>query len=830
MKVSLNWVKQFTDIDLPLDKLVDKIGAQLGAVEEVVELGLRYAGVVVVRVVACQKHPNGDKLSICMVDDGGVVKKMPRDTNGLVQVICGAPNVEAGMLAAWIPPGVTVPSTFGFEPLVVEPREIRGQTSNGMLASPKELAFGADHDGLLVVDEDTRPGTPLTDVYKLDDHIIDIENKMFTHRPDLFGILGVAREIAGIQGKAFKSPSWYLDSKTKSQIQNETELSLEIKNELPKLVPRFCAVAISGVTVAPSPMWLQSYLMRVGIKPVNNIVDLTNFVMYETGQPLHAYDFDKLNGSVLIARHPKPGEELKILGGKTIELQEDVIVMADAKGAVGLGGVMGGVASEVDEDTRNIVLECANFDMNSVRKSAMAYGLFTDAATRFTKNQTPLQNLVVLAKAVDDIRRIAGGQPAGPLQDIKTNKVVQPASLKVSVDFINSLLGEQLSAASMAELLENVEIKVKLSGSDLVLTPPFWRTDIVIPEDLVEEVGRLYGYDHLPRILPKRSLAPAKQNRELAFEQKLRQAAVAAGANELLTYSFVHGSLMQKAGQDSSKAYNIRNALSPDLQYFRLSLAPSLLEKVHPNIKAGYSRFALFEIGVVHQKGVLDSEKLPAEPARFGLVVANKKPHRQGSAYFQARRYTDYLLDRLGLAGISYQPVSGLRSVPPIWKPTLEIFDKGRSATITAGSKLVGFVGEPHAQLSAGLKLPSYCAVAELDLEALQELANPHSYQSLNRFPPLGQDICFRVAAGLEYGKIHGFLDKHLSQSCAKQGYGYNLAPISIYQRDNQPRYKQITWHLSVWHPQRTLTTTEINNLLDGLAQAAKSRIQAVRI
>lgn len=828
MKVSVNWVKQFTDIDLPLDRLVEKIGAQLGAVEEVVELGKRYRGVIVVRVVSCQKHPNGDKLSVCMVDDGGVVKKIPRDTNGLVQVVCGATNVEAGMLAAWIPPGVAVPSTLGSEPLVVEPREIRGQTSYGMLASPKELAFGNDHGGLLVIDEDARPGTSFAEVYNLDDQIIDIENKMFTHRPDLFGILGVAREIAGIQGKTFKSPSWYLDPKTKSPTQ--IKLPLEIKNELPKLVPRFCAVAMGGVTVAPSPMWLQSYLMRVGIKPVNNVVDLTNFVMYETGQPLHAYDYDKLAGGTLVARYPKPGEELKVLGGKTIKLQKGLIVMADAKGAIGLGGVMGGTTSEVDEDTKNIVLECANFDMNSVRKAARAYGLFSDAATRFTKNQSPLQNLVVLAKAVDDIVRIAGGQPAGPLQDIKTNGVAPPVSLRVSVDFINSLLGEQLSAASMAELLENVEIKVKLSGSDLVLTPPFWRTDIQIPQDAVEEIGRLNGYDQLPLALPRRSLSPAKQNQAFAFRQKFRQAAAAAGVNELLTYSFVHGSLLRKAGQDPSKAYAIRNALSPDLQYYRLSLLPSLLEKVHPNIKAGYSRFALFEIGVIHQKGLKDSEKLPAEPARFGLVLADKKPKGRGAAYFAARHYIDYLLEQIGLVSASYQPVSEMRAASSVWKQTLEIFDKDRSAVVTLGNKTIGLVGEPHSRLSAGLKLPPHCGVAELDLEALQELASPNSYQSLNRFPALSQDICFKVSASTGYSKIFDFAKKYLSQSCAKHGYGFNLTPISIYQRDNQPRYKQITWHLSVWHPQRTLTTTEINKLLDSLTSEAKSRAKAQRI
>src|SRR3989344_8695943 len=259
MKVSVNWVKQFTDIELPIDKLVEKIGAQLGAVEEVIDIGKRYQGIIVARVITSDRHPNSDKLTVCKIDDGGVVKKVSRDTQGYAQVVCGAPNVEIGMLTAWIPPGVTVPSTFDKEPLVIEAKEIRGVVSHGMLASPKELGFGGDHSGLLAIDEDIIPGTSFTKAYKLDDHIIDIENKMFTHRPDLFGMLGIAREISGISGRAFTSPSWYLNPKQPTLTANE-KLPLEVKNDLPKQVPRFSAVAISGVTVGPSPLWLQSYL------------------------------------------------------------------------------------------------------------------------------------------------------------------------------------------------------------------------------------------------------------------------------------------------------------------------------------------------------------------------------------------------------------------------------------------------------------------------------------------------------------------------------------------------------------------------------------------
>src|SRR3990167_8896886 len=605
MKVSVNWVKQFTDIELPIDKLVEKIGAQLGAVEEVIDIGKRYQGIIVARVITSDRHPNSDKLTVCKIDDGGVVKKVSRDTQGYAQVVCGAPNVEIGMLTAWIPPGVTVPSTFDKEPLVIEAKEIRGVVSHGMLASPKELGFGGDHSGLLAIDEDIIPGTSFTKAYKLDDHIIDIENKMFTHRPDLFGMLGIAREISGIQNTAFHSPSWYLNPKLIDAQSTTAQLNLQVKNDLPRLVPRFCALSIANVSVGPSPVWLQSYLMRVGIRPVNSVVDLTNFVMYETGQPLHAYDYDKLAGGSLVIRYPKEGEGLTVLGGKNLSLHKGTIIIADAVKAVGLGGVMGGAGTEVDDDTKNIVLECANFDMNAVRNAAMEYGLFTDAATRFTKNQSPLQNPAVITKAAEDILRLAGGNLASPLIDDKS-KLPQLQRINTSSDFVNLRLGLKLSSAQMAALLNNVEVETKPSGSKFSSNVPFWRTDLAIPEDIVEEIGRLYGYDHLPQELPPRDLTPAKLDPSISFKSRVRRTLSSAGANEVLTYSFVHESLLKKVGQDPKNAYHIRNALSPDLQYYRLSIIPSLLEKVQPNIRAGFGEFALFEIGKEHFKGATD--------------------------------------------------------------------------------------------------------------------------------------------------------------------------------------------------------------------------------
>ena len=828
MKVSVNWVKQFTDINLSLDELVDKIGAQLGAVEEIIDLGQRYRGIVVVRVVASEPHPNGGKLTVCQIDDGGVVKNIPRDTHGYAQVVCGAPNVVPGMLVAWIPPGTAVPSTIDKEPLVIESRDIRGAHSHGMLASPKELGFGEDHSGLLVIDEEIAPGTGFAKAFRLDDHIIDIENKMFTHRPDLFGMLGVAREIAGISGRAFTSPSWYLNPKQPTLTANE-KLPLEVKNDLPKQVPRFSAVAISGVTVGPSPLWLQSYLMRVGLRPVNNIVDLTNLVMYETGQPLHAYDYDKLtrqrtSGAIIGVRLSRKGEKFRLLGGRDITLQEGTIVITDGQRPIGLGGVMGGADAEVDEDSHNIVLECANFDMNAVRLSAMTYGLFTDAATRFTKNQSPAQIPAVIAKATNDILKLAGGNVASPVVELVSGKLVAWPTIKVTEQFINLRLGLAMPARQMAGLLNNVEIKTSHVGSSLNLTPPFWRTDLQIAEDIVEEIGRLHGYDHLPLELPPRDLTPASLDPLLSFKSRLRKTLSSAGANEVLTYSFVHKSLLQKVGQDAAGSYHIRNSISPDLQYYRQNLGPSLLEKIHPNVKAGFDNFALFEIGIGHVKGLHDREKLPQELQQLSLVYASDRL-KAGSAYFIARKFCDYLFHELQIKEAKFEPLD-----TKVKTSTLGYYDTSRTANISANGKFIGRVGEFKANVIEALKLPSYCAGFDLDVEELMAALGDRTYQPLNRFPSLGQDLCLRSSAKLPYAQLSDFLRKQLEKASAGHGYGFEILPRDIFQRPKDKSYKQTTWHIELWHPERTLTTAEVNRLMDELSKAAANRLKATRI
>jgi phenylalanyl-tRNA synthetase beta chain len=825
MKVSLNWIKQLTDVELPVDEVVQKIGTQLGAVEEVVDTSKKYQGLMVVKVVECVKHPNADKLSLCLVDDGGVNKKVDRKENGLIQIVCGAPNVKAGMLAVWIPPGSTVPESYDKEPFVIEARPIRNKTSHGMLASAKELGIGNDHSGIVEIDKDAKPGDDFAELYRMDDYIIDIENKMFTHRPDLFGHIGVAREIAGIQGRKFKSPDWYKEDASLPSDGRKNVLKLSVKNDIPSLVPRFCAVAVKDVKVGPSPLWLRASLSRLGVNSINNIVDITNFYMLLSSQPLHAYDYDKVKTGMLSTRLSKKGEKLRLLNGKEITLQVGSMLITDGHNPIGLAGVMGGADTEVDENTKNVIFECATFDMNATRRSSMAYGLFTDASTRFTKNQSPRQNRAVIVKAVQETLKIAGGRIASPLIDDVSDKAGDKP-VKVGIDFINSRLGEDLSAREITKLLENVEFKVELQGKRIDVKAPFWRTDIEIPEDIVEEVGRLYGYDKLPLDLPARTIEPSQKNGLMSFKDSVREIMAAAGANEVLTYSFVHTNLLSKVNQDPKKAYKLSNASSPSIEYYRFNLVPSLLDKAHPNIKNGFDRFALYEIGKGHDKDHSDDDGLPQEFELLALVyTVSAKVNSTGTAFFEVKAYLTNLADELGI-DLVFKPISELPAAP-----LAQAYMASRTAMVsTKQGKYLGIIGEFKHNVRRQLKLPDQTAGFEIDLEALYSAApSVKPYKSLSRFPETYQDLCLRTDNELSYEALTAFVGERFGKVSAEHGYGFNLEPLDIYRPDGKD-YKQTTWRIHLWHPDRTLTTDETNKLMDEIAHAAKKELKAERI
>lgn len=845
MKVSINLAQEYANVDIksiPRDELLRRIGAQLGAVEDVTEWAAKFEGAVIVRIVSCEKHPDADKLSVCRIDDGGMNQSVDRGEDGLIQVVCGAPNARTDMFAIWLSPGVIVPSTRDTDPFVLEAREIRGVMSSGMLASASELGISDDHAGIVEVTaedagKEPAPGEPLTSYFGLDDFVVDCENKMFTHRPDCFGVLGVARELAGISGLAFESPDWYLRT---PQFEDKNDLQITVKNDIPEFVPRFMAVAMQGVTVKPSPMWLQAALTRVGIKPVNNVVDATNYVMHLTGQPLHAFDYDKIKerseAPGIFPRMSKKGEKIKLLGGKEIELTGEEIVISTDKQAVALAGVMGGIDTEVDMNTKNIIIECATFDMYSIRRTSMRYGLFTDAVTRYTKGQSPLQNDRVLVFAMQKMAELTGARQVSKVHDFQDTGVGAKEGVEVAAEFINSRLGTELSSSEIATILQNVEFDVEVATSgELRIVPPFWRMDIKIPEDIVEEIGRLYGYDKLPVALPRRTAKPAPKNELLEFKQQLRLALKQAGANEVLTYSFVHGNLLDKVGQDKSDAYRLSNALSPDLQYYRLSLLPSLLDKVHSNIKAGYDEFGIFELNPVHAKNHVDEEDgLPREVQRLAFVFAASdkmvSAGYAGAPYYHARKYLTGLLADLGIIA-SFEPLASQEPETVVSKAVVAPFEAGRAAYVKSqNGTLLGVLGEFRSGVRSSLKLPSYIAGFELDTEQVMHEASKQSeYVPLPRFPKVSQDISLKVPADLPYATLFDAIWQALGELQPDSTLPM-LGPIDIYQGADDPSHKHVTFRFTITSYERTLTTEEVAVMLDRAAERLRTELSAERI
>ncbi len=823
MKVSLNTIKELTDVNVSVDELVDLINRRLGGVEEITDLKKKYEGAVIVRVVSCEKHPDADKLSVCKVDDAGAISDVPRDEQGYVQVVCGAPNVHADMYAIWLPPRSTVPASFDeTEPFILDARKLRGVLSQGMLAASDELAIGVDHDGIVELrNEDLPPGlnkelseligASFAHVFGLDDVTIDIENKMFTHRPDLFGQIGVAREIAGIQGNKFESPEWYT---TVPKFQDVSELELTVENEAPEQVPRLMAVAMNNVTVKPSPLWLQCELVRLGGKPINNVVDVTNYIMLMTAQPVHAYDYDKLRGHTLMARMASEGEKVTLLNQKSYTLTADDIVIADAEGPIGLAGIMGGGESEVSAETKNIVLEVATFDMYTLRKSSMRHGVFTDALTRFNKGQSPLQNAYIIQRLIHLMKQLSHAEVASEVYDRKVStldeKLHGADSIELTRQFIGERLGLDLSEDKIASLLRNVEFATELNEHGITITPPFWRTDIELPEDIVEEVGRLYGFDTLPRVLPSRTTRPAPRNAYRDLVRSVRTELARAGANEVLTYSFVHKDVLEKATQDPSDAYALGNALSPDLQYYRLSLTPSLLDKVHANIRAGYDEFALFEIGKSHSKKAgLNDEGLPFEPGRIALAYASKSL-KDGAAYYHAKDLLEFLLKSLGIKP-EYKPLpngNSLNAAAP--------FEESRSARVvdTISGQAIGIVGEYKASVRKKFKLPEYAAGFELFTEGLLLASNqaPNTYQPASRYPSVERDVCFEIPSSISYAELTDAVSQKLTSF---EAFSTRLFPLDLYQ--DESTVKRITLRINLVSYEETLTHDRVSTVIDAV-------------
>ncbi|MFZ3016728.1 MAG: phenylalanine--tRNA ligase subunit beta [Candidatus Microsaccharimonas sp.] len=825
MIISVNWLKKFVDIDVTIDELATLIGERLVEIESVEDIGAKYKDVLVVKVVECKAVEGSDHLSVTKIDDGGKAEGVERDANGLVQVVCGAPNVHEGMLAAWLPPASTVPETFGDkEPFILASKELRGLMSNGMLASAKELDLYDDHSGIIEIDKDAKPGSSFAELYELNDYLLDIENKSLTHRPDAFGVIGFAREIAGIQGKQFRTPEWLFDLEATLQSDGSVETPTVTIDD-PSLSDRFQAIVLTDADEgAQSPLEIQTYLARSGIRPISAVVDVTNYMMLLTGRPLHAYDYDKIlkvaGGKADIhVRSARKDETLKLLDGKVIALDEEDIVIAAGDTAIGLAGAMGGFDTEIDSSTKRILLECATFNLYKLRNMQMRHGIFTEAITRLTKGQPAALGTPVLIESVKMMMKFAGAKVASDIADDYPGKH-DPIVIPIHETIVNDILGTQFAAEDIKLILENVEFNVSVDGLDASVTVPYWRNDIHIAEDLVEEVGRLSGFDTINLTSPSRDFTAVMPDEFDQLRAGLRDTLVRAGANEVLTYNFIHGDVMKKAGQNPDQAYRLTNSLSPELQYYRQSLTPSLLQNIHPNIKAGYDHFALFELNEFHTKiHDVNEEGVPKELDGLTFVVARNKKTK-GSAYYEAKQYLDYIANTLGLE-FTYEPLEE-KSDYPVTQP----FEPKRSARVWDAQthERIGVIGEFKRSVQKAFKLPDYTAGFEIATQSLLKATATlePSYQPLSKYPGTERDITFQVTTNVTYQQI---IDS-AKQRLAMTDLITSIEPLDLYQPETGDT-KNITIRVKLASYDKTLSSDETATIVDQVSEAVTSDLGA---
>lgn len=815
MIISVNWLKKYTDIDVSIETLAKLIGERLVEIESVIDLGAKYQGVVIAKVVECAPLEGSDHLNVTKIDDGGVVQDIERDENGLVQVVCGAPNVRAGLTVAWLPPRSTVPETFGTDdPFILSPKPLRGVVSNGMLASAKELDLFDDHTGILEVDKDAAPGTPFAELYELNDYLLDIENKSLTHRPDAFGVIGFAREVAAIQGKEFVTPDWLKE--LNPSIENDGSAATPaISIESTELSDRFQAIVLEGVNEgAKSPIELQTYLARSGVRPINASVDVSNYLMLLTGQPTHTYDYDKLKAIAgddftVRVRLARPEEKLVLLDGKEVLLDESDIVIAAGNTAVGLAGIMGGESTKVDETTKSVLLEAATFDLYHMRSSQMRHGIFSEAVTRFTKGIPAPLSSPVAAEATNLLKRYTGARvTSGLVEDYPGKR--EPIVIVITEKQINDTLGTQFTASDIADILENVGFSVVFNELEATVTVPYWREDVHIPEDLIEEVGRIAGFDTINLTLPRRDFVAVRPTDFDELRSFIRSRLVRAGANEVLTYSFVHGDILTKAGQNPEEAYKIVNSISPELQYYRLSLTPSLLGHIQPNSKAGYDTFALFEANKVHRKtDGLNDENVPVEFDRIALVLAGSK--KNGSAYYAAKAQLEYVFDSLGIVA-SYVPLdeSLVLSKPYEPKRSAQVVDTVTGATL-------GVIGEYKKSVQKAFKLSEYTAGFEIDPRAVLEIVKTlePQYKPLSRYPGTERDVCFQVQNSIAYSQVA----TAATSALARTGLIASVQPLDIYQAEGSET-KNITIRIQLTSYDKTMTSEEVGQVMDEIIKS----------
>ncbi len=714
MKVSLKWLREYVPVSLEPKELAHKLtmaGIEVGEVEEV---GEEWEGVCVGRVREVNKHPNADRLSLCIVDT-------PGETH---EVICGAPNVAAGQNIAFARVGAELFDGHSGKPVKLKAAKIRGVVSNGMICSEKELGMSEEHEGILVLPEDALPGMPLLEY--LGDSILELE--LTPNRPDCLSMLGVAQEVAALTGGRVTAPEVAYAEEERSA---EEMATVEIAD--PDLCGRYTASIVSGLKIGPSPAWMQERLKACGMRPINNVVDITNYVMMEYGQPLHAFDYDKVKDHRIIVRRARAGERLLTLDGEDRPLDPEMLVITDPEGPIGLAGVMGGANTEVTEHTKTLLLESANFNNVNIRRTSTRLRLRSEASLRFDKGLSPELPPKGLRRATQLLAELAGGKVAKGIIDVYPG-AREKAPVHLTEARIEQVLGISIEMENVREVLESLAFECEQSGENgLKVSAPYWRTDIGIEDDLVEEVARISGYDDIPTTPLSGRIPPNVPDDARALRDAVKDILAGCGMQEVVNYSLSDVKGLENAGLGHLAELNplkVANPLRVEQESLRLSLRPGLLANVEHNKKYHHGPLLMFEAGKVY---IPKNGELPDEQEVLAGVVTGD-PEDPMDGFLRAKGVLEMMLGRLGVDE-QFERGEG------------EGLHPGRVVQVSARGERLAIMGEVHPEVVEAFDIEGASVhVFEVDLAKLRaHLPAAKRYRPVSRYPGALRDLALIV-------------------------------------------------------------------------------------
>jgi len=731
MKVSLRWLRDYVDIDITPQELADRLtmaGLEVDAVEEYTPA---FTGVVTARILTMRRHPDADKLHLLEVTAGG--EPLP--------IVCGAPNMKPGDVVALATVGAVIPGGY-----VIKSSKIRGEASEGMLCSEDELGIGPDASGLLILPPDTPLGENLIDVLDLRDTVLDIG--VTPNRADCLSIVGIAREAAVLCGKKLSYPK--ISFKESSEdIRSLT--SVEILD--PDFCPRYTARMIKGVKIQPSPKWMRLRLEAAGLRAINNVVDVTNFVMMELGQPLHAFDFRFLEEGRIVVRRSREGEPFVSLDGKTRTLNAETLMICDGRKPVAIAGIMGGENSEVKDDTETVLLESAYFNPSTIRRGARFLGMGTDAAFRFERGIDPEGVVRALDRAAQLIADLSGGRVCKGHIDTYPSKVPVSGPIRLRMDRVDAILGTPVKASEATAIFRGLEMSVKKEGRGVLsVTPPTFRVDLWREIDLIEEIARIHGYDKIPVTVPAIPVPGELHDRKREFESAVRSALNGQGFAEVLNYSFISPNsadvLGFPEGDERRRFVRIANPLTEDQAVMRTTLLYGLLETMRRNVNAGSPDLKLFELGKIFIAA--GEGELPREVDKIALLLT-------GSRYGENWHFQSLTADFYDIKG-ALETLAGALRVGGMRceaAPDIAWLHPGRAARVFVGEREIGSFGELHPDAAGRMDLRGRAFVLEVEAGPLTGGAEGAvRYREYSRFPSMVRDVAFLVGLETEAAKM----------------------------------------------------------------------------